>query len=61
MNSDSVCRLFWSFANSGDPVQRLSYAASDQGLHCLPNTLLGVSRLQWDKVILPNHIFPGQN
>ena len=31
------------FANSGDP------AASDLGLHCLPNALLGVSRLQWVK------------
>ena len=28
------------FANSEDPV------ASDMGLHCLPFTLLGVSRLQ---------------
>ena len=25
-------------------------AASDLGLHCLPITLLGVSRLQWVKV-----------
>ena len=24
-------------------------AASDLGLHCLPNALLGVSRLQWVK------------
>ena len=29
------------FANSGDPV------ASDLGLHCLPVTIIGVSRLQW--------------
>ena len=35
------------FANSGDPDQR----ASDLGLYCLPITLLGVSRLQWDKLI----------
>ena len=25
----------------------LHSAASDLGLHCLPNTLLGVSRLKW--------------
>ena len=35
------------FANSGDPDQMLHSAASDLGLHCLPVTLLGVSRLQW--------------
>ena len=35
--------------NSGDPDQTLHYAASDLGLHCLPITLLGVSRLQWVK------------
>ena len=34
-------------ANSGDPDQMLHSAASDLGLHCLPITLLGVSRLQW--------------
>ena len=34
------------FANSGD----LCSVASDLGLHCLPVTLLGVSRLQWVKV-----------
>ena len=33
------------FANSGDPNQMPHSAASDLGLHCLPNTLLGVSRL----------------
>ena len=32
------------FANSGDPDQM---PASDLGLHCLPNTLLGLPRLQW--------------
>ena len=36
------------FANSGDPD--LHSAASDLGLHCLPVTLLGVSRLQWVNV-----------
>ena len=37
------------FANSGDPDQTPRSAASDLGLHCLPNTLLRVSRLQWVK------------
>ena len=27
-----------------------SAAASDLGMHCLPNTLVGVSRLQWVNV-----------
>ena len=34
------------FANSGDPDQTPRSAASDLGLHCLPFTLEGVSRLQ---------------
>ena len=33
------------FANSGDPDQTPRFAASDLGLHCLPITLLGVSRI----------------
>ena len=37
------------FANSGDPDQTPRSAASDLGLHCLPITLLEVSRLQWVK------------
>ena len=37
------------FANSGDPDQMPHSAASDLGLHCLPISLLGVSRLQWVK------------
>ena len=37
------------FANSGDPDQMPCSAASDLGLHCLPITLLGVSKLQWVK------------
>ena len=37
------------FANSGDPDRTLHSAPSDLGLHCLPITLLGVSRLQWVK------------
>ena len=35
------------FANSEDSDQTPRSAASDLDLHCLPNTLLGVSRLQW--------------
>ena len=35
------------FANSGDPDQTPLSAASDLGLHCLPITVLRVSRLQW--------------
>ena len=38
-----------NIANSGDPDQMPHSAASDLGLHCLPSTLLGVSRLQWVK------------
>ena len=38
------------FANIGDPDQTLHSAASDLDLHYLPNTLLGISRLQWVKV-----------
>ena len=37
------------FANSGDPNQMPHSVASDLGLHCLPVTLLRVSRLQWVK------------
>ena len=42
------------FANIGDPVQTPQSAASDLGLHCLPDTLLGVSRLQWVNVLVLN-------
>ena len=42
------------FANSGDPDQILHAMASDLGLHCLPVTLLRVSRLQLVNFI---HIF----
>ena len=34
-------------ANSGDTDQMPRSAALDLGLHFLPITLLGVSRLQW--------------
>ena len=37
------------FGNSGDPDQTPHSAASDLGLHCLPITLLRVSRQQWVK------------
>ena len=36
-------------ANSTDPDQMPHSAASDLGLHCLPITILLVSRLQWVK------------
>ena len=38
------------FANSEDPDHRPQNMVSDLGLHYLPITLLGVSRLQWVKV-----------
>ena len=38
------------YADSGDPDQTPHSAASDLGLHCLPVTLLQVSRLQWVNV-----------
>ena len=34
------------FANSGDPDQTPRSEASDLGLHCLPSTLLWITRLQ---------------
>ena len=34
------------FANSGDPDQMQHSAASELGPHCLPVTLLGISRLK---------------
>ena len=40
-----------SFANSGDPDHMPHSAESDLGLHCLPITLLEVSRLQWVKAL----------
>ena len=43
------------FANSGDPDQMPHSAASDLGLHSLPITLLGVSRLQWVKFTVQLH------
>ena len=33
-----VSKLIELFANSGDPDQTPRFAASDQGLHCLPFT-----------------------
>ena len=48
------------FAYSGDPDQMPHSAASDLGLHCLPVTLLRVSRLQWVKYLWamesPRHV-----
>ena len=43
----SLRKIAKLFANSGDTDQLLHSAASDLGLHCLPITFLGVSRLQW--------------
>ena len=40
------------FANIGGPDQTPHSASSDLGMHCLPTTLLGVSRLQWVNTIL---------
>ena len=40
------------FANSVDPDQMLHSVASDLGLHCLPITLLRVSRLQWVNLLI---------
>ena len=45
------------FADRGDPDQTPHSAASDLGLHCLPFTLLGVSRLQWDTFLFVKNIF----
>ena len=57
-----LCELRYSerkiielFANSGDPDHMLHSAVSDLGLHCLPFTLLGVSRLQWVKAPRSGH------
>ena len=40
------------FVNSGDPDQMLHSLPSDLGLHCLPVTLLLISRLKWIKVLV---------
>ena len=49
------------FANSEDPDQTPHSAASDLGLHCLPFTLLRVSRLQWVKQQVHKKQNLGQN
>ena len=41
-------------ANSGDPDQTTHSTASDLGRHCLPITLLRVSRLQRVKEVITN-------
>ena len=46
----SLRRMAKLFANSEDPDQTPHSAASDLDLHCLPITLLQVSRLQWVNV-----------
>ena len=50
----SESKMVELFANSGDPDQIPPSMASDLGLHCLPVTLLGVSRLQWVNVTVNN-------
>ena len=40
-----------SNANSVDPDQTLCLVTSELGLHCLPSTLFGVSRLKWIEVL----------
>ena len=47
-------RMAKLFANNGDPDQTPRAAASDLGLHCLPSTLLRVSRLQWVNAVILN-------
>ena len=42
------------FANSGEPDQMPHSVASDLGLHCLPATFFGISRL---KCITGNFFF----
>ena len=46
LRGDNYRKMAKSFANNGEPDQMLYSASSDLGLHCLPITLLGVSRLQ---------------
>ena len=43
--------FFSFFAKNADPDQMPQNAASDLGLHCWQNTLLGFSRLQWVRVV----------
>ena len=40
------------FANSGDLNQMTHSVASDLSLHCLPITILGLSRLKWVKTVV---------
>ena len=48
----SESKMVELFANSEDPDQTPRSAAADLGLHCLPITLLGVSRLKWVKKVM---------
>ena len=48
----SLLFYFWwkiLLANNADPDQMPHYVASDLSLHCLPMTLLQVSREEWNK------------
>ena len=43
-------------ANSVQPDQRLQNAVSDLGLHCLPMILLGISLLNWVRIVSAKQI-----
>ena len=45
------------FANNGDPDQTPHSSASDLDLHCLRNTLLGVSKLKWVNEVVRSDVF----
>ena len=42
-----IMKIVELYANNGDPDQTPRSAAPDLGLHYVPVTRLGVSRLQW--------------
>ena len=54
----SFRKLAKPFVNSGDPDQMQHSAASDVCLHCLPITLLGISRLQWVNRVFALFLLP---
>ena len=48
-------------ANSVDPDQMPCSVASDLGLHCLPDTVLGVSQLKWVSPTIVCYVFRGRD
>ena len=46
-NLDIHREKWLNYLQTGDPDQMPHSAVFDLGLHCLPITLLGVSRLKW--------------